>query len=240
LPDNPQHDTNCKEYFLKLGQLVCTSLSKVGYPLCKGGVMAMNQEWCKSLSEWQKTVSTWIAIPNPQEILNTSIFFDFKPVYGDYELANKLQKFCLKALKDQNLFFFNLAQATINLKVNAPEGHKDNDAYDVKMPILAITSIARLWSLKYGIGERNTPERLAALKTLGVFSSNLRDDFDQAFRYLMLLRLKNQLKQVEQNVEVNNKVETKNLPDIERIMIKKIVSTISDHQSKLAIEFRVG
>jgi CBS domain-containing protein len=202
--------------------------------------MAMNQEWCKSLSEWQKTVSTWIAIPNPQEILNTSIFFDFKPVYGDYELANKLQKFCLKALKDQNLFFFNLAQATINLKVNAPEGHKDNDAYDVKMPILAITSIARLWSLKYGIGERNTPERLAALKTLGVFSSNLRDDFDQAFRYLMLLRLKNQLKQVEQNVEVNNKVETKNLPDIERIMIKKIVSTISDHQSKLAIEFRVG
>ncbi|PKP36395.1 MAG: hypothetical protein CVT98_08045 [Bacteroidetes bacterium HGW-Bacteroidetes-15] len=143
-------------------------------------------------------------------------------------------------MKHQNLFFFNLAQTTINLKVTSVDGHKENEKYDIKMPILALTSIARLWSLNFGIGERNTTERFMALKTIGVFSSALRDEFDQAFRFLMLLRIKNQLKQIEENVEPNNKIDAKSLSEIERVMIKKIVSTITDHQSKLAIEFRVG
>jgi PAS domain S-box-containing protein len=239
-PRNSADEAKCLEYFLKLGEKVCTMLNHAGYPLCKGGVMAMKPEWCMSQGEWQKTITSWVAVPNPQEILNISIFFDFRPVYGDFEIANQLQKFCQKALKDQSVFFYNLAQTTINIKVSAIEGSKDGETYDIKMPILAITSIARLWSLKYGIGERNTPERLMALKSLGVFSSSLRDEFDQAFRFLMLIRIKNQIKQVDQNIDLNNRIETKSLSDIERIMIKKISSTINDHLNKLAIEFRIG
>jgi PAS domain S-box-containing protein len=238
-PKNELDEEICKSYFLRLGERVCTSLNHIGYPLCKGGVMAMNSEWCKSLSEWQRTISGWVAVPNPQEILNISIFFDFRPVYGDFELANQLQKYCQKVLKDQSVFFFNLAQTTINLKVNPIESVKENDGYDIKMPILAITSIARLWSLKFGLGERNTPERLMALNSLGVVSDALREEFDQAFRFLMLTRFKNQLTQYNNNEDLSNKVNSKSFSDIERLMIKKITSTINDHQNKLAIEFRV-
>lgn len=239
-PLNDEHESHCKEYFLALGKLVCTSLSKVGYPLCKGGIMAMNSDWCMSLNEWMRTVTSWIKTPNPQEILNISIFFDFRPVFGDFELANNLQQFCLRNLKNQNLFFYNLAQNTVNIKVNPVEGHKEGDLYDLKMPILALTSFSRLWSLKYGIGERNTSERFLALNAVGVFSNSLHYEFDQAFRFLMQLRIKNQLKQIESNAEPNNKVETKALSDIDRLMIKKIASAINDHQNKLAIEFRIG
>jgi PAS domain S-box-containing protein len=238
-PINVLDEELCQRYFLKLGEAVCASLNQVGYPLCKGGVMAMNREWCKSLSEWQKTISGWVAVPNPQEILNISIFFDFRPVYGNFDLANQLQKYCQKVLRDQSVFFFNLAQTTINLKVNPVEGIKESESYDIKMPILAITSIARLWSLKFGIGERNTPERLMALNSLGVISDALREEFDQAFRFLMLTRIKNQLNQFNINEELNNKINSKSFSDIEKLMIKKITSTINDHQSKLAIEFRM-
>ena len=171
-PNSEDDNETCKNYFLELGTKICNSLSKVGFPLCKGGVMAMNAEWCMSLISWEKTVSGWINTPNPQEILNTSIFFDFRPVFGDFELANRLQKFCLKALKDQNIYFYNLAQTTINIRIINPEMAKEGEEYDIKMPILAITSIARLWALKFGIGERNTAERLLALSTLGVFSNS--------------------------------------------------------------------
>jgi PAS domain S-box-containing protein len=239
-PYDEENDEVCKKYFLELGGRICNSLSKVGYPLCKGGVMAMNAEWCLSLKSWEKTIRDWVTTPNPQEILNTSIFFDFRPVYGDFELANRLQKFCLNALKDQNIFFYNLAQTTINLKVNTPDSSKDGEEYDIKMPILAIISIARLWVLKFGIGERNTSERLLALNTLGVLSNSLRDEFDQAYRFLTLIRVKNQLKQIEANKEPSNKIDVKSFSDIEKLTIKKIVSTISDHQGRIGIDFRVG
>lgn len=228
-----------REYFLRLGGIVCKKLSEVGFPLCKGGVMAMNSDWCMGLSDWEARVTQWISSPNPQEVLNTSIFFDFRPVYGDFGLANQLQKFCQKALKDQNVYFYNLAQSTINIKASPAEG-RENENYDIKMPILAITSIARLWSLRYGLGERNTAERLLALKSIGVFTSLHRDEFDQAYRFLMNLRIKNQLQQIESNSFPNNKIPVKSFSDIDRIMIKKIVTTIADHQARIAIDFRVG
>lgn len=228
-----------RTYFLQLGEMVCKSLNEVGYPLCEGGVMAMNPDWCMGFEQWQKHIMVWINTPNPQEILNTSIFFDFRPVYGDFQLANKLQKFCQEKLKDQNIYFYNLAQTTINLKVNNTEGLKDNETYDLKLPIMVITSIARLWSLRYGIGERNTTERLMALKSLGTFSSALHQEFDQAYRQLMLLRIKNQLRQVDGNQQPGNKIEVKSLADIERLTIRKIVTTVSDHQGRIGIDFRV-
>ncbi len=228
-----------RQYFLTLGAIVCNRLCEVGFPLCKGGVMAMNSDWCMSLADWEARVAQWISTPNPQEVLNTSIFFDFRPVYGDFGVANRLQKFCQMRLKDQNVYFYNLAQTTISIKVNAIEG-KENDSYDIKIPILAITSIARLWSLRYGIGERNTAERFLALKSIGIFTSSHRDEFDQAYRFLMNLRLKNQLQQIESNSVPDNKIPVQSFSDIDRIMIKKIVTIIADHQARIAIDFRVG
>jgi len=234
-------DEICRDYFLKLGSIICNSLNKAGYPLCKGGVMAMNKEWCKSFDEWKITITDWINTPNPQEVLNTSIFFDFRPIYGDFELANSLQKFCLKSLKDKNIYFFNLAKSIINLKPTSIDSHTTNqEGYDVKLPILAITSIARLWSLRYGISERNTSERLFALQSIGVITGKLREEFDQAFRYFMLLRIKNQIHQIESNEEPSKLISPKNLSDIDRIMIKRGISTISDHMNRLAMEFRIS
>jgi PAS domain S-box-containing protein len=239
--ESPEHDAEIKAFFLKLGSKVCNSLNRVGYPLCKGGVMAMNREWCMEFEDWKKNIFSWINTPNPQEILNISIFFDFRPVYGEFELANTLQQFCLKTLKDKNVFFFNLAKNIIDLKIQAIDSSNlPNSSFDIKLPILAIISIARLWALKFGISERNTPARLFALQSAGVMSATQREEFDQAFRYLMLLRIKNQLRQFSGNEEVSNEINSKHLADIDRIMLKRIVSTISDHQNRLGMEFRMG
>jgi PAS domain S-box-containing protein len=236
---NSSDEIQIKDYFLLLGSKVCNSLNKAGYPLCKGGVMAMNKEWCMSIEEWKNAISGWIENPNPEQILKISIFFDFRPVFGDFDLANNLQQFCQKSLKDKNVFLYNLAQSTISLKIHAIESSKHAEAYDIKLPILAITSITRLWALKYGIGERNTLERLFALHSADAISEVVREDFEQACRFLMSLRIKNQLKQIEANSDINNIINPKNLSDIERIMLKKVVATISDHQARLSMEFRI-
>ncbi|MGZ9236120.1 MAG: DUF294 nucleotidyltransferase-like domain-containing protein, partial [Anaerolineales bacterium] len=51
----PPEDTDPKEageYFLRLGQQVCDGLNQAGYPFCRGGVMASNPRWCRSLADW--------------------------------------------------------------------------------------------------------------------------------------------------------------------------------------------
>jgi PAS domain S-box-containing protein len=239
-PPHPDQIEICRKYFLELGSKICTSLSQTGYPLCHGDIMAMNREWCRSMSEWELLVSAWVSSPNPQEVLNISIFFDFRPVYGEFALASELQNFCHNLLKDKGNFFFNLAKSIVSLRLPSLDaGLKNREEYDLKTPVFLITSIARLWALKFGVSERNTSERLNALQEAGILSPKLKDAFEQGFYYIMHLRIKNQLQQISAGIKVNNEISVNKLADFDVLMIKKLSTTISDHQNRLLMEFRL-
>ncbi|MBW6497510.1 MAG: hypothetical protein K0B09_03905 [Bacteroidales bacterium] len=103
---------------------------------------------------------TGAATPNPPELLKTSIFFDFRPVFGQTELAEELQHLVQKELKNKDVFFFNLAKSIIGLKPPAMDSSIiKQDSFDVKLPIMAITGIARLWALKFGVSQRNVQQQ---------------------------------------------------------------------------------
>ncbi len=231
-------DLEHQKYFLELGTLVCGKLAQVGYPICKGGVMASNKDWCMSINSWERTIAHWIRIPNPQEILKTSIFFDFRPVFGHFELANRLEEFCLREIRNQSIFFHNLAQTTVNLQINSPDSLRDGEEFDLKMPILSITNIARLWALKFGIVERNTYERLLALKKIGALSGSIHNELEQALKFLSSIRLKNQLDQVQSHLQPNNRMDTRSFTSIEKVTVKRIVSVINEHYGKIEADFK--
>jgi len=243
-----QSEVEVKKYFLNLGKIVCTKLDRVGYPFCDGGVMAMTSEWCLSLNEITSQVSGWINRPNPKELLNVGIFFDFRPVFGDLTLSGRLQDFCLKELRDKPVFMYNLVQATTSIKqpVNLRgqivfELHDQQTEYfDVKKPLMTIVGIIRLWSLKYGLTERNTLERLYALRSVDAITDSFFNEFSEAVRYLMYLRIRNQLRQHDSGDQSGNHISPSALPEIDRAMLKKILSAISAHQSRLATEFRIS
>ncbi len=245
LPPNTENSQAEKEYFLELGNRVCAQLDEVGYPFCQGGVMAMNPKWCLNLAEIQQQVTRWINTPNPEELLNTGIFFDFRPVEGDFNLATELQKFCLDQARDKGIFLYNLAQNTINIRIRSTvpartAADRREDYLDIKEPLMAITSIVRLWALKFGVGEKNTLERLLALQTMNLLPQTFTDEFGQAHRFLTQLRIKNQLQEIAMGTSPDNLVAPGSLTDMDRIMLKKITSAITNHQARLATEFRVG
>ena len=246
LPQERDHQS-VKKYFLQLGKKICTLLDVAGYPFCVGNVMAMNPQWCQSLEDIKKQVSEWIETPNPTELLHAGIFFDFRPVYGEFEIANKLQRHCLHEFKEKHKFFYNLAQNTIALKpplnvmgqITFDSDETHNDHLDVKKPLMALTGIMRLWALKYGISERNTMERLQALKSAKVLPESTAEEFSQALRYLMLLRIRNQLHNLDAGAPAGNSILAQNLSELDRTMLKKIFSAIAAHQSRMATEFRI-
>ena len=231
----------CQDYFLQLGNIVCNNLSKAGYPLCKGGVMAMNPEWCMDIEDWQKAISAWIATPNPQELLKTSIFFDFRAVAGQMDLAEDLQHWVLKELREKEIFFFNLAKSVIALRPQILDSSAfRHETIDLKLPILALTGIVRLWALKSGISLRNTMERLFALESAGAISQGLMNDFDQGFKFLTLMRIKNQLLQFETGNPFTNHIPTRDLSEMDKAMLQRVTTRINDHLNRIAIDFRIS
>lgn len=244
--DNQQAQMHNK-YFLDLGTIICTMLDGAGYPFCTGDVMAMKPQWCMSLAQMKEKVSSWIHTPNPAELLNAGIFFDFRPVYGDFSIANDLQRFCLQQVKDKNVFFYNLVQNIINIKIKSGTlgkttfgtDDKKEDNLNIKEPIMTITAIARLWALKFGVSEKNTIERLVAMQSVNFMSSSFTEEFTQAYKYLTQLRITNQLRQIENGSQPNNSIHPATLSEIDRMMLKKIFSAITAHQSRLGTEFRV-
>jgi hypothetical protein len=68
-----------------------TDLDKCGFPLCKGNIMASNPELCLTLEEWEERFARWVRTPEPQALLNATIFFDFRPLYGRFNLAHRLR-----------------------------------------------------------------------------------------------------------------------------------------------------
>jgi PAS domain S-box-containing protein len=246
LTSDKENPDDLKKYFLDLGNQVCSQLHAAGYPYCEGGVMAMNPEWCLELDEIKAKVASWINTPNPRELLNVGIFFDFRPVYGDTSIATSLQKYCLTEFRDKHVFFYNLVQnitgmkPSLNMMGQLSFETKDNRDYlDIKKPIMILTAIIRMWSLKFGISERNTLERLLALQTAGVLPESTIEEFGQAIRYMMLLRIRNQLRDISENQQPGNIIPALQLSDLDRTMLRKILSAIAAHQNRLATEFRI-
>jgi len=79
-----------RRYYLRLGKIVTEGLCRCGYAPCPGGDMASSASWCRSLSEWERTVAHWVGEPEESALLNSATFFDFRSSAGDTSLANEL------------------------------------------------------------------------------------------------------------------------------------------------------
>ena len=105
------------EYFLKLSEKVCTWLDQAGYQFCKGDVMAMNRQWCQPIYTWKNYFSNWIAEAKPKDLLEVSIFFDFRCMYGDEQLVHDLRQHIAKRVANRDAFFYQLAQNALLFKL---------------------------------------------------------------------------------------------------------------------------
>ena len=75
-------------YFEQLATRMNETLDTAGVPFCKGGVMAKNRAWRKSVADWHATIDKWMTGSRPDHLLNVDIFFDAVPVHGEAALAD--------------------------------------------------------------------------------------------------------------------------------------------------------
>jgi CBS domain-containing protein len=233
-------------YFLAFGEKVCTWLDRVGYTFCNGGVMAKNPQWCQPLSVWKKYFSTWIGTAEPEALIQSSIFFDFRGGYGDLAMVDELRKHLFQSLAERPNFFRYLAETTLERKpplgifrtfvVESKGEHRDT--LDVKHPMITIVNYTRLYALKNGIEETNTQERMYQLFLKKGLSWEDYHDFEQAYSFLMQLRLARQLTAIiKENAKPDNYINPNKLSRLEQTMLKEIFKRIEKYQEKMVFDF---
>jgi CBS domain-containing protein len=85
-------------------------LAGCGFPLCAGGIMAGNAACCLSLDEWCERFVSWVRTPEPQALLDATIFFDFRALYGDARLARALREHLVRITAGADMFLRMLAE----------------------------------------------------------------------------------------------------------------------------------
>jgi CBS domain-containing protein len=237
------------DYFERFSEFVISSMVDIGFPLCTGNYMANNLRWRQPLNVWKRYFSEWITTPTTQAILSSVILFDFRPVYGDTTLADDLKRHLLEALKNQDIFLVHMARLTVNVKppigffrtfIVEKSGEHKNEL-NLKFKCIApLLNIVRLFSLEKRIPETSTIERINRLKSLHDTVRESGDELEQAFEFLMLLRIQHQLEQIEAGKEPNNFINPDRLSNLEKKTLKDICHLISDIQEMIEQRYMLG
>jgi CBS domain-containing protein len=226
-----------KEWFLEFGKRVCTDIDQLGYPFCRGGNMAMNPEWIKSLPEWKELFQSWIVNPEVDEILRIMIFFDFRSIYGDSGLANDLRSEILAEAPGRPVFLWNLAQGCLNYKIrSATEG----DLFDAKHALRPVIDYARLQALSHGIRETGTLARLHRLYEKGILNGSQHRHAHQVFDYLSQMRIRHQYRQIENGYPPDNSITLSELSEIDRDLLRRHLEQTQALQNWVKREYRGG
>jgi CBS domain-containing protein len=225
---------------LAFAREVNDALAALGFPLCKGGIMASNAEWCLSEETWRERFTQWLTQPTPEALLRANIFFDFRPLAGDSALIERLSDWLLARSQDNKLFLRLLVANA--LQTDPPLGLirafvvDDDEPYrgtiDLKTRGTRIfVDAARVFALALGIAETGTAERLRlAGERLKVDRRHV-DATVEAFHYLQVLRLRSQGRGEQPTAP--NRIDPYALNDIDQRMLKEALRQARKVQQRL-------
>ena len=208
-------------------------------------MMASNPKWCLSLSEWKKTTSHWIINPGVDEVLLSSIFFDYNLVYGDVNLVNELSEHIFYTVKKYPIFFVHLAKGALQnpsptgffrqFLVEQDGAHKDS--FDVKSRALRpLTDAARVLILSHSIKSiNNTAERFEKLAELEPNNKDVYLACSYASKALLKFRTKQGLAHNDSGRFINLNTLSKE----EKIKLKRTFKTIKEIQELVTLRFQL-
>lgn len=235
-----------KQYYLAFAGKVTHLLNEVGFEYCPADMMASNPSWCLSLSEWKQQFSTWIHKPEPEAVMFSTIFFDFRAIHGDRSLSEALTGHIFKNLDNQEIFLAYLGRDALqnpppltffrNFVVESSGAHKNE--FDIKArAMMPLADAARLLILHARVGMvNNTFRRFERLAELEPQNEELYEQAADAYEILMRYRALHGLKKKNSGRYFN----PSDLSKMERINLRNCFRPIKALQLLLNTRFRLA
>ncbi|MGA1694246.1 MAG: DUF294 nucleotidyltransferase-like domain-containing protein [Burkholderiaceae bacterium] len=244
-----------RERFMTFAGRVNDALGFIGFPLCKGGVMARNQKWCRSMDEWKAAIESWMRRPEPEAVLDSHTFLDFRALYGDVGLSDQLRQWFLEQVPQQGRFLRVLAEDSLRSSVSPlpsmllltglarwlrRRGLKVDwmspRMIDIKrIGTAPVVAWSRALAFLAGVEEVSTDGRLAGLHVKGRMQISevqiVREAFDQVQRF----RIKAQL----DPVGADNVIDLDALSFYEVTQLTEALAHLSNLRHSVQLAFRI-
>ncbi len=231
------------KYFEIFTEKLNEKLVLCGFPLCTGGIMAKETKWKRTTSDWKKAIQDWLFEIDAEEVQNFTMFFDFRPVYGDYSLAdeirNEVRTRSQKSLSMQQLLRKDALRfrlpvgplGRVNFKV------KGNQFDLKKSGLMQLVNMIRIHAVKYGVKEVNTVKRLHALKNLEAFHPRDVKNAMTALHYFLSFRTRQNLQQLKENKPLTNTIDITSLSKEDKRKLKESIQIAHRMQQVMEISF---
>lgn len=248
LEDYPDEDHERVDgFFMELADRMTRELDAVGLPLCKGYCMAINPLWRKTLPQWIRQIDLWARKHNFVAIRLSDIFFDFQPVYGNFELAVELRQQVARMIA-ANHFYLSAMFAEIadhNVALGFFGGFITNDdEEEFKGQInlkhtgtLPMVEAIRLLSLREKITEASTLGRIEALHARGILNDDELETLTSAFELLTGILLKKQIADYRKGKKVGYHVDPKKLSERKQKRLTEALKSIDQLRKRVRSEF---
>ena len=234
-----------RELFLPYAQEVNQRLADCGFTLCSGGIMAGNPAWCLSLDEWREQFIEWVRRPQPQALLNASIFFDLRPLYGASELGEALRGLLLALTVETPAFLHlmaaNALQAEVPLNFRGEvvaEGRRSSGEIDLKkFGSRIFVDAARIFALANGSCAVNTSRRLRDAGGAAGMQEQELAAVDAAFSHILRLRLNHQAAAGGDMPAAGHGVPLDGLHEVDRAILKESLKHARRLQQRLKLNY---
>ena len=200
------------DWFAALGAHIADILDEVGVPYCKGGVMAREPAWRKSLDDWKATVEHWVERQSPEDLLNVDIFFDAKTVHGERTLGDAVWSYAYERGAEVPSFWRALSGTLTSWRqpVGTFGGFRTghDERVDLKLGgLMPIFTAARLLSIKTRTQVRDTPARLRAAAEAELASQDQIEGLVEAHRVILGAMLRQQIADIAGGVRLGPRVD---------------------------------
>ncbi|TDX28421.1 CBS domain-containing protein [Modicisalibacter xianhensis] len=240
--DAERHD----DYFAALAQRVSDGLAACGYAYCKGNIMATNPRWRQPLSVWKRYFSDWIARPDPQALLDSSIFFDLDAVHGEETFVEQLQDLVAEQASQSPRFLAAMARNALNRKpplgffrgfVMENTGEHKNSINLKRRGTAPMVDLIRVHALACRSRAQNSFARLDDIAQTQLLPEGSGERIRYALEFISMVRIRHQALDIEEERDPDNNVEPENVSSEERHNLKDAFLVLSNAQKFLGFRY---
>lgn len=220
-------------------------LDACGFPLCSGDIMARNPRWCLSEAEWRDSFRRWIDTGDPEALLHGAIFFDFRGLWGQLELAAELRAWLSDYIAPRPVFLRQMTQNALQSRpplgwfrrLRFQRRAKVPDSFDIKLQGAGLfTDAARILALSRGIAETSTPARLLAWPRTD-YERREAESWVESFYLLQAFRLRRQLDCHRREMALDNRIPADSLTGFDRRLLQACFAEARVLRGRIASEY---
>ena len=223
------------------------ALAGCGYPPCPGQIMLTNPLWRQPLAGFKSTIADWILGSDPDAPMHLAIFMDARVVAGDAGLLHAAREHMRGLFNGSDALLARFAAAVEQFsepgtwwdRLTTLRG-REEQAFDLKkLGTFPVVHGIRALALQNGIDALGTSERIHQLASRHQLEAPLARDLGDALRFLMGLKLQNNLRQQQLGEAVHNSVKLSDLGTLERDLLKDSLAIIKRFKQHLRSHFRL-